>query len=71
MKKAGIILIILQALGILGSLMQDVARHQTVGSGFMNMLQGGVSGIIQLIGFFLIGIIGVCLLIAANKKGKK
>ena len=70
MKIAGIVLIILQCVAIFGSLAQDVARNEKVGSGFLTMLQGGTYGIAELIGFFLPAIIGVILLVKANKRKK-
>ena len=58
MKIAGIILIVLQVVAVIGSFI-----------GGRNPFKGGIP---ELIGFFLLGIIGVILLIAYYiKKNKK
>ena len=71
MKIAGIVLIVLQCVAIFGSFAQDAARNENMGSGFLSMLNGGSAyNIGTLIGFFLPAIIGVILLIKANKREK-
>lgn len=57
MKIAGIVLIVLQALVVLGSLI-----------GGKNPFAGGI---FEIIGYFLVGIIGVILLVIGIKKNKK
>lgn len=61
MKKAGIILICLQAVAFLGGI---------ANGSLANMFSSGSSGLIQLIGFCLPAIIGIVLIIKANKKSK-
>lgn len=59
MKIAGIVLLCLQGVALLGG----IANGSLVG-----MLSSGVMGIVELIGFCLPGIIGVILLSKAKKK---
>ena len=62
MKKAGIVLICLQVLGVIGGIANGSLE---------SMLSAGAGGIAQLIGFFLPGIIGVILLVRAKKKAEQ
>ena len=61
MKTAGIILLCLQAVSILGIIANGEMGNVTA-------LFGSATGIFEIIGFFLPSIIGVFLLIKANKK---
>ena len=72
MKVAGIVLILYQCVAVFGSFAEDIARNENIGSGFLTLFQGGAygTGIAKLIGFFLPAIIGVILLVKANKKKK-
>lgn len=61
MKKAGIVLIVLEILGIfMGLLRGTIIEELSTGS--------GISNIIFLIGYLLPGIIGIILVMKANKK---
>lgn len=68
MRIAGIVLLVLQGLGIMGGFAGEALRNEPIGSGIMSMLLGGANGIAQLIGYFLPTIIGVILLVKANKR---
>ena len=59
MKKASIVLFILQAAALIGGIANGF---------FSGILSSGISGIFQLIGFFIPGIIGAILFVKANKK---
>lgn len=63
MKKAGIILLVLQVVAMLGGLVNgNLARMFSFSS---------ATGVFELLGFFLPAIIGVILLIKAKKKAAK
>lgn len=64
MKGFGIVLIVLQAISILGSVMSNE---------YLNMYLNLVSarGICNFIGFHLIGVLGIILLLTGIKKNKK
>lgn len=64
MKQAGWVLVILQALGVVSSL---------ITGRFFEMFAAGASahGAGTLLGFFLPGIIGVILLLKSNKSSNK
>lgn len=62
MKKAGIVLLCLQALALLGSI---------VNGSFVDMFSFSPYGLGQLTAFLSLGIIGVILLLAANKNEKE
>lgn len=62
MKVAGIVLLCLQGVALLGS----IANGSLLG-----MFTSGIMGFVQLIGFCLPAIIGVFLLIKAKKKENK
>lgn len=61
MKKAGIVLIVLQVLAVLGGTASGNAP-------FLNI--GGAADIFKLLGYFAPGIIGVILMIRAGRKEK-
>lgn len=61
MKIAGIILIVLQVLAVWGGISTGEAP-------FLNI--PGAAHIFEVLGYFLPAIIGVILLVKANKKGK-
>ncbi len=62
MKIAGIILIVLQVLAVLGGISTGEAP-------FLNI--SGAADIFAVLGYFLPAIIGVILLVKANKKAGK
>lgn len=62
MKKAGIILICLQILAFIGGF---------ASGSLSEMLSSGSSGIIQFAGFCLPAIIGIILIVKANKKSSQ
>lgn len=64
MKKAGVVLIIIQAVAVLSGI---------ISGSFINMLKSctNTMGIITLIGFLLPGIIGIILFVKGNKKSKR
>ncbi len=59
MKKASIVLFILQAIALIGGI---------ANGSFSDMLSSGVAGIFELIGFCIPGIIGAILYVKADKK---
>jgi hypothetical protein len=63
MKIAGIILIVLQILSIIG---QTMGGDNILAIGF-----SGIGGFFNMIGRLTLGIIGVILLIIAGKRGRK
>lgn len=62
MKKVGIILICIQAVALLGGI---------ANGSLSNMLSSGFTGLLELIGFCLPAIIGIILIVKANKKSKQ
>lgn len=62
MKIIGIILLCLQAFAIFGGI---------VNGSIIGMFTSGFMGIFELIGFCLPAIIGLILIVKANKKAKK
>ena len=64
MKKAGIVLIVIQILAVVSAIATDQFSEM-----FENC--GSVYGCAKLFGYFLIGIIGIILFIVGNKKDKE
>lgn len=62
MKIAGIVLLCLQAVALLGGI---------ANGSLVEMFTAGVMGIVQFVGFCLPAIIGVILLLKAKKKSEK
>lgn len=63
MKVAGIILIVLQVLGILFGIVDG-----SIADVFYRVITGGVSGIAYGVGYLLLGIVGVILLVKGIRK---
>lgn len=61
MKKVGIVLVCLQVVAFIGGFANGTVS---------DMLSSGGSGIISLAGFCLPAIIGIILIVKANKKAK-
>lgn len=64
MKKAGIVLLVLQGVGLFGSLINGtlIRMLANLGSSY---------GIAEMLGFFAVGIVGISLLLAAKNRENK